>query len=284
MTAIILDGTALARATRERLAGEAAEVAAARGRPPSIAFVLVGDDPASGYYIRSKGKAARSVGIDSRDVHLPATATQSEVEGVVAGLSADPGVDGVLVQLPLPDGLAQDPVIMLVDPAKDVDGLHPVNAGRLAAGRRDGLRPCTPLGVMALLADGRVPTAGAEALVIGRSILVGRPTALLLLEANATVTIAHSRTVDLAAVARRSDIIVAAVGSPALVRGDWVKPDAAVIDVGVSRVDGAIQGDVAFDEVAEVAGWITPMPGGTGPMTIAMLLANTVQAARGAAA
>lgn len=280
MTASLLDGTALAAETRRRLAGEVARLTEARGRPPGLAFVRVGDDPASGYYIRTKGKDAAAVGIRGFDHHLPETATQDEVEQTVAALAADPEVDGVLVQLPLPGHLDPEAVILRVAPAKDVDGLHPFNQGLLAGGR-PGLRPCTPLGVIALLDRGGVAIKGADALVIGRSILVGRPTALLLLERHATVTIAHSRTRDLAAACRRADIVVAAVGVPGIVRGDWVRPGAAVVDVGISRVDGQIAGDVAFAEVAEVAGHLTPMPGGTGPMTRAMLMANLVAAAGG---
>ena len=274
-TASIIDGKAVAATLRAELQ---TRVAAQTFRP-GLAVVLVGDDPASAVYVRNKDRAAHSVGISARTIRLPATTSQQSLLALVAELNADPDIDGILVQLPLPSPLRQQPVIDAIDPAKDVDGLHPINAGRLLSGQ-PGLVPCTPLGCMRLLAAAGINPSGARALVLGRSVLVGRPVAALLTNADATVTIAHSRTRDLPAECRRADILIAAVGRPEMVRGDWIARGATVIDVGINRLpDGRLVGDVAFDEAAQVAGAITPVPGGVGPMTIACLLENTLTAA-----
>ena len=286
MTATSIEGKAVAARLKVRVAEVAAQLAPKLGRPPGLAVVLVGEDPASQVYVGSKLRETSAAGMASFEHRLPATTPEPELLALVASLNADPSVDGILVQLPLPAALgsAADRVIEAIDPRKDVDGLHPVNAGRLAAGL-DGLVPCTPLGAMMLIRAVRPQLDGAEAVVIGRSNLVGKPIAQLLLRANATVTIAHSRTRDLAAVARRADVLVAAVGRAEMVRGDFVKPGAIVIDVGINRLPagdggkGRLVGDVAFAEAAEAAGAITPVPGGVGPMTVACLLANTVTAA-----
>ena len=273
MSARIIDGRAAAAALRTRLA----ERVAALGYAPGLVVVRVGEDPASGVYVRNKDRAAREVGFASRTIHLPAETTQDELLAQIAGLNADRDVDGILVQLPLPGQIDAQAAINAVAPEKDVDGFHPINAGRLASGQ-PGPVPCTPRGVMHLLAG--VPLAGARAVVLGRSQIVGRPMAQLLLAADCTVTIAHSRTRDLAAECARADILVAAVGRPEMVRAGWVKPGAVVIDVGINRLpDGRLVGDVAFAEVSAVAGAITPVPGGVGPMTIACLLENTLDAA-----
>ncbi len=275
MTARIIDGRALAAALRSRLARQ---IGALPFRP-GLAVVLVGDDPASAVYVRSKDRAAHEAGILARTIRLPADVAEPALLAEIARLNADTEVDGILVQLPLPAQIAAQAVIEAVDPGKDVDGFHPLNAGRLASGCR-ALVPCTPSGVMKLLAEAGVPLEGARALVLGRSTIVGRPVAMLLLAAHATVTIAHSRTRNLVAECRRADIVVAAAGRPELVRGDWIAPGAAVIDVGINRGrDGRLVGDVAFAEAVQVAGAITPVPGGVGPMTIACLLENTVSAA-----
>jgi methylenetetrahydrofolate dehydrogenase (NADP+)/methenyltetrahydrofolate cyclohydrolase len=280
MAAAIIDGKAVAAEVRERVAGEVRELAAASdGRTPGLATVLVGDDPASHVYVGNKRKQTEQVGMRSVHHGLEASASQEELLALIDGLNADDEVDGILVQLPLPGQIDQDPVIASIDPAKDVDGLTALSAGLLAQGR-PGLVSCTPRGVMELLRHTGIEPEGAEAVIIGRSILVGRPLASLLLNANATVTVCHSRTRDLAGACRRADILVAAVGSPRLVKADWVKPGAAVIDVGMNRTDDGLVGDVDFDPVLEVAGAITPVPGGVGPMTIAMLLQNTVLAAK----
>ncbi len=271
-----MNGKALAEEMRVRVA----ERLKAMGSPPvCLATVLVGDDGPSQRYVASKQKQAAAVGMLSRHVDLPATASQTEVEAVVADLAADDAVHGILVQLPLPYGLDTDPVIDLIPPVKDVDGLTAASLGRLVRGE-EGLVPCTPRGIMALLAHYEVPISGRRAVVIGRSMLVGMPTALLLATkgTDATVTIAHSRTPDLAATCREADILVSAVGVARLVTPAFVKPGAAVLDVGISRTEEGIVGDVDYDSVSEVAGWITPMPGGTGAMTPAMLLENTVDA------
>ncbi|MBN8871328.1 MAG: bifunctional methylenetetrahydrofolate dehydrogenase/methenyltetrahydrofolate cyclohydrolase FolD [Rhodospirillales bacterium] len=274
-SARVIDGKAIARATRAALATRIAGL----GFRPGLTVVLVGEDPASAVYVRSKDRAAREAGIDARTIRLPADTTEPALLAEVARLNADPTVDGILVQLPLPPQIRAQAVIEAIDPAKDVDGFHPLNAGRLADGRPT-LVPCTPLGVMKLLAATEVPLRGARALVLGRSGIVGRPMAALLLGADATVTIAHSRTRDLAAECRRADVLVAAVGRPEMVRGDWIQPGATVIDVGINRLpDGRLVGDVAYAEAAAVAGAITPVPGGVGPMTIACLLENTLTAA-----
>jgi methylenetetrahydrofolate dehydrogenase (NADP+)/methenyltetrahydrofolate cyclohydrolase len=273
MPARLLDGRALAA----RVRAEVAARVATRPRAPGLVVVLVGDDPASAVYVRSKDRAAREAGIGARTIRLPATTTEAALLAEIGTLNDDPIVDGILVQLPLPPGVRTEAVLDAIDPAKDVDGLTPTNAGLLASGRR-GLVPCTPKGVMRLL--GETPLAGARAVVLGRSVLVGRPAAALLTAADATVTLAHSRTRDLVALCRRADVLVAAIGRPEMVRGDWIAPGATVIDVGINRLpDGRLVGDVAFEEAASVAGAITPVPGGVGPMTIACLLENTLEAA-----
>ncbi len=275
MPARIIDGKAAAATLRAEVAARTA----ALPYRPGLVVVLVGDNPASTVYVRNKDRAAQEAGIAVRTIRLPATVLAEKLMAVIAGLNADDAVDGILVQLPLPDGIPPRPVLEAIDPAKDVDGFHPLNVGRL----QDGLpvlAPCTPSGVMRLLESHHIPLRGARALVLGRSAIVGKPMALLLLAADATVTIAHSRTEDLAGECRRADVLVAAVGRPHMVRGDWIKPGAAVIDVGINRLPhGRLAGDCAYDECAAVAGAITPVPGGVGPMTIACLLDNTVRAA-----
>jgi methylenetetrahydrofolate dehydrogenase (NADP+) / methenyltetrahydrofolate cyclohydrolase len=278
MAARIIDGKAISAAVRERVAADAAALAERLGRPAGLATVLVGEDPASHVYVRNKRRATEEAGMRSIHHELPADTTESDLVALVEQLNADAEVDGILVQLPLPDGIDQDAVVATIDPAKDVDGLTATSAGLLAQGR-PRLAACTPSGVMEMLASEGVQVAGAEAVIVGRSILVGRPLAALLTNADATVTVCHSRTADLPGVCRRADILVAAVGRPLMVGADWVKPGATVIDVGINRTDDGLVGDVDFDAVREVAGAITPVPGGVGPMTIAMLLANTVRAA-----
>jgi methylenetetrahydrofolate dehydrogenase (NADP+)/methenyltetrahydrofolate cyclohydrolase len=275
MTAHIIDGKRVAQALRARVT----EHVAALPFRPGLVVVLVGDDPASAVYVKSKDRAAAAAGIGSRTIRLSAETTEEALITQIARLNADPAVDGILVQLPLPSHIASQAIVEAIDPDKDVDGFHPLNVGKLAMGQ-PGLVPSTPAGVMKLLADAHIELEGARALVLGRSTIVGRPMASLLLGANVTVTMAHSRTRDLAAECRRADIIVAAAGRPHLVRGDWVAPGATVIDVGINRLnDGSLVGDVAFDEAIAHAGAITPVPGGVGPMTIACLLENTVTAA-----
>ncbi|HMC05894.1 MAG TPA: bifunctional methylenetetrahydrofolate dehydrogenase/methenyltetrahydrofolate cyclohydrolase FolD [Solirubrobacterales bacterium] len=279
MGARVIDGKAVAAEVRARVAREVEELGAANGgRAPGLATVLVGDDPASHVYVANKRKQTEEVGMRSIHHGLDAPIPQDELLALVAELNADEDVDGILVQLPLPGHIDQDAVIATIDPAKDVDGLTAGSAGLLAQGR-PALVPCTPLGVMELLRHAGVEPQGAEAVIVGRSILVGRPLASLLLNANATVTVCHSRTRELTGVCRRADVLVAAVGSPRLVKGDWVKPGAAVIDVGMNRTDDGLVGDVDFEAAGELAGAITPVPGGVGPMTIAMLLENTLRAA-----
>lgn len=284
MAATIIDGKAHAAALRARVAARVGTLPF----QPGLAVVLVGDDPASAVYVRNKDRAAVDAGLSVQTHRLPATASLDEVLAVIRGLNDDPAVDGILCQLPLPPQVPADAVIAAIDPAKDVDGLTTINAGRLAEGRPvlsldhpDGvaLAPCTPRGVMLLLAA-TGPLRGKRAVVLGRSALVGRPVALMLTAADATVTVVHSRTTDLADECRRADVLVAAVGRPELVRGNWVTPGAMVIDVGINRLpDGRLAGDVAYAEAAAVASAITPVPGGVGPMTIACLLENTVAAA-----
>jgi methylenetetrahydrofolate dehydrogenase (NADP+)/methenyltetrahydrofolate cyclohydrolase len=275
--AVRIDGKAVAARLRAEVARSAAELRA-RGVIPTLAVVLVGDDPASAIYVRNKTRAAHEANVDVRDHKLPATTTQAELLALVDALNRDPGVDGILVQLPLPPALDTDAVIAALDPAKDVDGLHPTNLGYLAQGR-PRFAPCTPSGCMRLLGEVGATLVGANAVVIGRSVLVGKPIALLLANANATVTMCHSRTHDLAGEVRRADIVVAAVGRPELVRGAWIKPGAIVLDVGINRTaDGKLVGDVEFAAAAERARAITPVPGGVGPMTIACLLDNTITA------
>jgi methylenetetrahydrofolate dehydrogenase (NADP+) / methenyltetrahydrofolate cyclohydrolase len=275
----VIDGKAVAAGVRERVAEGVREFVEARaGDVPGLATVLVGDDPASQVYVASKRRQTEEVGMRSIHHGLGAATPQEELLELVASLNDDDTVDGILVQLPLPEQIDQDAVIAAIDPAKDVDGLTAANAGLLAQGR-PGLVPCTPRGVLELLRHAGTEIDGAEAVVLGRSILVGRPLAALLLGADATVTVCHSRTRDLTAVCSRADILVGAVGSPRLVGAEMIKPGATVIDVGTNRTDGGLVGDVDFEPASEVAGAITPVPGGVGPMTIAMLLANTLQAA-----
>ena len=285
MTAKLIDGKAAALALRQRIAGEVARFREATGRSPGLAVVLVGEHPPSAAYVRSKVKATLEAGMESLEHRVPASISQDELVALVDTLNADPAVDGILVQLPLPEQIDERVIITRVSPDKDVDGFHPVNAGRLSIGLHSFV-PCTPLGCLMLLKQELGDLSGLDAIVVGRSNIVGKPMAQLLLHANCTVTIAHSRTRDLPGAVRRSDIVVAAVGRPELIRGDWLKPGATVIDVGQERVeqpDGTrkLLGDVAFDEAVEVAGAITPVPGGVGPMTIACLIRNTfVSAAR----
>jgi methylenetetrahydrofolate dehydrogenase (NADP+)/methenyltetrahydrofolate cyclohydrolase len=276
---IVVDGLAFANELRDGLAREIATLVAGGRRPPCLAVVLVGDDPASASYIKGKRRACERVGMTSVEHRLAGSASEAEVLELIAGLNRDDGVDGILVQLPLPKGMRPNAIASSVDPAKDVDGLHPLNAGRLLLGE-PCLTPCTPLGIMQLLERFEVPLAGANAVVIGRSNIVGKPIALLLLQAHASVTICHSRTRDLAEVCRRADVLVAAVGVPRLVKRDWVKPGAAVIDVGVSEVDGELVGDVDTEGVRGVASLVTPHRRGVGPLTITLLLHNTLAAHR----
>jgi methylenetetrahydrofolate dehydrogenase (NADP+)/methenyltetrahydrofolate cyclohydrolase len=284
MSADIIDGKAFAERLRAKLAELVPGFRAAAGRAPGLAVVLVGEDPASQVYVRSKGKATREAGMESFEYKLPATATQDEIVALVKQLNADDTVDGILVQLPLPPHVNENLIIATIDPDKDVDGFHVVNVGRLSTGLH-GYVPCTPLGCIMLLKDRLGDLSGLDAVVVGRSNIVGKPMTQLLLAQNCTVTVAHSRTRNLPEVVRRADIVVAAVGRPEMIRGDWIKPGATVIDVGINRVPGAepgktkLVGDVAFAEAAEHAGAITPVPGGVGPMTIAVLLRNTVVAA-----
>ena len=274
----IIDGKAAAAELRAGIGREVAAIKAAKGLVPGLHVVLVGDDPASRVYVASKEKLAAEIGMNSVAHRLPAETTEAELLAKIATLNADDAVDGILVQLPLPKHIDTGRIIDAIDPAKDVDGLHPINAGLLAGGK-NGLVPCTPLGCMLLLKQTLPSLAGLDAVVIGRSELVGRPVAQLLLQADCTVTIAHSRTRNLAEVVRRADIVVAAVGRPLMIKGDWIKPGATVIDVGINRMpDGKLAGDVDFAEAVTVAGAITPVPGGVGPMTIACLLRNTLTA------
>ena len=286
MSAVLIDGKAFAATLRSRVGEAARGFEGEAGRKAGLAVVLVGHDPASQVYVRSKGKATVEAGMASFEHRLPADASQTELLALVASLNADPAVDGILVQLPLPGHLDEQAVVETIDPAKDVDGLTPISSGRLALGL-PGLVPCTPLGCLMLLKDRLGSLSGLDAVVIGRSILVGKPMAQLLLGESCTVTIAHSRTRDLPAVVRRADIVIAAVGRAEMVVGDWLKPGACVIDVGINRlppVEGAdkgrLVGDVDFASASAVAGAITPVPGGVGPMTIAVLLRNTLVAAQ----
>ncbi|MGZ5792439.1 MAG: bifunctional methylenetetrahydrofolate dehydrogenase/methenyltetrahydrofolate cyclohydrolase FolD [Croceibacterium sp.] len=283
MTARVIDGKTFAAGLRDRIVGYAHAFEAQAGRKAGLAVVLVGADPASEVYVRSKARATLEAGMESFEFKLPADAPEEELLDRVRALNADPAVDGILVQLPVPEHMDEQKVIATIDPDKDVDGFHIVNAGRLCIGMH-GFVPCTPLGCLMLLKDQLGDLSGLEAVVLGRSNIVGRPMAQLLVDANCTVTIAHSRTRNLPEVVRRGDIVVAAVGRPEMVRGDWIKPGACVIDVGINRVEGEggktrLVGDVAYDEVKEVAGAITPVPGGVGPMTIAVLLRNTMVSA-----
>jgi len=281
----LIDGKAIAEALRREVANGVAAFVHRVGRRPGLAVVLVGEDPASQVYVKSKARQTVEAGMESIEHRLAASTPQSALMQLVAELNADDTVDGILVQLPLPPGLDAEAVIEAIDPAKDVDGFHPINVGRLVIGM-PGLVPCTPLGCVRLAKSVSASLRGMEAVVIGRSNIVGKPVAQLLLAEDCTVTVAHSRTRDLGSVVRRADLVVAAVGRPEMVRGDWIKPGAIVIDVGINRVEtegggkGRLAGDVAFDEVRRVAGAITPVPGGVGPMTIACLLRNALDAAR----
>jgi methylenetetrahydrofolate dehydrogenase (NADP+)/methenyltetrahydrofolate cyclohydrolase len=279
----MIDGKAHAARLRAEVAAGVTDFVAAHGRAPGLTVVLVGDDPASHVYVRNKGRATREAGMVSNEHRLPADTSDAALLALVATLNADPAVDGILVQLPLPAHIDADKIIAAIDPAKDVDGLHPVNAGRLAIGQ-PGLVPCTPSGCMLLIEEALGDISGLEALVIGRSSLVGRPIAALLTAKNATVTLAHSRTRDLAGHVARADIVVAAIGRPQMIRGEWLKPGACVIDVGINRVvgpdgKGHLVGDMDYASSLPRAGFLTPVPGGVGPMTIACLLANTLAAA-----
>ena len=285
----LIDGKAFAAGLRERVGRGVADLKAATGLTPGLATVLVGADAASQVYVRSKGRMAAELGMASFDHRLPAETTEQELLALVAQLNADPAVNGILVQLPLPGQIDTPRVLVALDPAKDVDGFHPINVGRLGSiapgAPLDFPVPCTPLGCSMLLADALGSLAGRHAVVVGRSNLVGRPVAQLLLRADCTVTIAHSRTRDLPGLCRLADILVVAIGKPGFVRGDWIKPGAAVIDVGINRIPTAegrakLVGDVAFDEALPVAGHLTPVPGGVGPMTVACLMYNTLQATR----
>ncbi len=286
----IIDGKAFAAGLRERVAAEVADLEAERGLQPGLAVVLVGEDAASQVYVRNKGQQTLEAGMHSVTHRLPEETSQEELLALVAQLNADPAIHGILVQFPVPAQISQAAVVAAISPDKDVDGLHVVNAVRLASGL-PALTPCTPLGCMMLLHDALGSLSGKRAVVVGRSNLVGKPIAQLLLQADCTVTIAHSRTVDLPAVCREADILVAAVGRAEMIRGDWIKPGAAVIDVGMNRIPSRdpeaaaagktrLVGDVAFDEAKSVAGWITPVPGGVGPMTVACLLQNTLTACK----
>jgi methylenetetrahydrofolate dehydrogenase (NADP+) / methenyltetrahydrofolate cyclohydrolase len=283
MTAIVIDGKAVAAGLRAKVAAEVRRLAGVHGLVPVLAVVMVGHDPASDAYVGSKKKMTAEAGMQSFDHRLPGTASEAELLALIARLNADPAVHAILVQLPLPPQIDRRNVIAAIDPGKDVDGFHPLNAGRLALGL-PALVPCTPLGCLMLAKTVHATLAGLDAVVIGRSSIVGKPLAQLLIAQDATVTIAHSMTRDLPALCRRADLLVAATGRPEMVKGDWIKPGATVIDVGINRLgDGGgrhrIVGDVAFAQACEVAGAITPVPGGVGPMTIACLLANTIKAA-----
>ncbi len=278
MSATIIDGKAFAAGLRARIADGVTAFQAQAGRAPGLAVVLVGEDPASNVYVRSKGKATREAGMESIEYRLPADVPAEDLLALVATLNADPTIDGILVQLPLPKHIDEQTVIAAIDPDKDVDGFHPINAGRLATGL-PGFVPCTPFGCVMLLKSVLPSLSGLEAVVVGRSNIVGKPMAQLLLRESCTVTVVHSRTQDVPAHIRRADIIVAAVGIPEMIKGDWLKPGATVIDVGINRTDAGLVGDVDFASAVEVAGAITPVPGGVGPMTIACLLRNTLVSA-----
>lgn len=289
MHAELIDGKAIAQSIRDEVARDT-RVLVERGVTPGLTVVLVGEDPASQIYVRSKERACIEAGMNGRTIRLPADTPQAELEALVEQLNADPTVHGILVQSPLPKHMDEEAVVYRIDPAKDVDGFHPVNVGKLLIGAGDGFAPCTPAGVQELLVRSGVDTTGAECVIVGRSNIVGKPMAAIMMQqgegANATVTVCHSRTRDLAAHLRRADIVVAAIGRAEMITGDMLKPGAVVIDVGINRVDDAsdkrgyrVVGDVHFDSASEVASRITPVPGGVGPMTIALLLRNTVRAA-----
>jgi methylenetetrahydrofolate dehydrogenase (NADP+)/methenyltetrahydrofolate cyclohydrolase len=275
--ALRLDGKQLAAAIERRLHDTIAQQLPAIGRPPGLAVLRVGDDPASSVYVANKEKACARVGITSLGAHLPTGTPGSEVLAAVQRLNADPGCDGILLQLPLPAGLDEGPLLLAIDPEKDADGLHTLNLGRLLKGE-PGPRSCTPAGVMALLAAAGVDLAGKRAVVVGRSILVGQPMALMLQDANATVSVAHSRTADLAALTRQADVLVVAAGKPRMIGAEHVQPGAVVVDVGIHRTETGLCGDVCYEEVEPIASAISPVPGGVGPMTVTMLLVNTVVA------
>ena len=280
MTARVIDGKAAAAELRAAIGAEVERFRAAAGRAPGLAVVLVGEDPASAVYVRAKGKATRDAGMESFEHRVAPDTSEADLVALVDRLNADPAVDGILVQLPLPPHIDASKIITRIDPDKDVDGFHPINAGRLAVGV-EGFVPCTPLGCLKLLRAELGDLAGKTAVIIGRSNIVGKPMALLLLGDSCTVTIAHSRTADLPDVVRQADIVVAAVGRANMVKGDWLKPGATVIDVGINRTEAGLVGDVDFASACEIAGAITPVPGGVGPMTIACLIRNTlVSAAR----
>jgi methylenetetrahydrofolate dehydrogenase (NADP+)/methenyltetrahydrofolate cyclohydrolase len=279
MSATVIDGKAVAAAVRAEVKAEVKEWVSGGGRRPGLATILVGDDAASAIYVAGKQRASEEVGIEGFSFEPSGDSTQAEVEALLRELNEDPRVSGILLQLPTPEHIDGSFLTTLIDPRKDVDGLTPISAGLLAKGR-PGLRPCTPAGVMELLRRHDVELEGAEAVVVGRSDLVGKPMGALLLAENATVTTCHSRTRDLGAVCRRADVLVAAVGRAEMIKGSWIKPGATVIDVGMNRTDEGLRGDVEFASAADVAGLITPVPGGVGPMTIAMLLRNTLEAAR----
>ncbi|HET9455096.1 MAG TPA: bifunctional methylenetetrahydrofolate dehydrogenase/methenyltetrahydrofolate cyclohydrolase FolD [Gemmatimonadaceae bacterium] len=287
-TAVVIDGKEIARRVRERVAEEVKVLKARSGVTPGLTVVLVGDDPASAVYVAAKGRACAEAGMKGDTIRMPATTTQAELVDVVQRLNRDPAVHGILVQMPLPKQIDSDTVLRNIDPAKDVDGFHPINVGKLFIGDPDAFAPCTPSGVMVMLREYGIPTAGKHVVVIGRSMIVGKPMAALLVQpgVDATVTICHSRTKDLADHTRRADIVIAAVGRPEMVTGDMIRPGAAVIDVGINRVDDPsapkgyrLVGDVHFESARQVASHITPVPGGVGAMTIAMLMDNTLKAA-----
>jgi len=277
MTANLLDGKKIASEIRENVARRAEELKA-RKVVPGLTVILVGEDPASKVYVGQKEKACREAGFKSDLLRLPETTTEEELLSVIGRLNADPSVHGILVQLPLPSRIDPEAVIAAIDPAKDVDGFHPVNIGHLVSGV-PGMVPCTPLGIVRMLESYRIPLLGKHAVIVGRSSIVGKPMAHLLLARDCTVTVCHSRTPDLGYFTRQADVLVAAVGRPRLITADMVKPGAVVVDVGINRLEGGLVGDVDFEAVREVAGWITPVPGGVGPLTIAMLLENTLSAA-----
>jgi methylenetetrahydrofolate dehydrogenase (NADP+) / methenyltetrahydrofolate cyclohydrolase len=278
MSATILDGKALARKIREGLAKEIGELTAAGHGSPGLAVVLVGEDEASQVYVRNKERASSKMGMNSRVIRMPADASEEEVIAEVKNLNADPEVHGFLVQLPLPDHISEQNVLDAIDPVKDADGLHQVNMGKLILGRSDLVaQPCTPLGMMTILDEYGIDLKGKESVIVGRSNIVGKPIGMMLMSRHSTITYCHSRTTDLPGVCRRADVLVAAIGRANMIKGDWIKPGAALLDVGINRTENGLVGDIDFEEAKEVAGYITPVPGGVGPMTIAMLMRNTVE-------
>jgi methylenetetrahydrofolate dehydrogenase (NADP+) / methenyltetrahydrofolate cyclohydrolase len=278
MSATILDGKALARKIREGLAKVIGELTAAGHGSPGLAVVLVGEDEASQVYVRNKERASSKMGMNSRVIRMPADASEEEVIAEVKNLNADPEVHGFLVQLPLPKHISEQNVLDAIDPVKDADGLHQVNMGKLILGRSDLVaQPCTPLGMMTILDEYGIDLKGKESVIVGRSNIVGKPIGMMLMSRHSTITYCHSRTTDLPGVCRRADVLVAAIGRANMIKGDWIKPGAALLDVGINRTDNGLVGDIDFEEAKEVAGYITPVPGGVGPMTIAMLMRNTVE-------